>query len=358
MPFVLLSGFADQEIRVPAVVQAVSEPGLPKRRRRWWLPADPWFVERTAAATWAPPLNQVCILARLGPGQQCVGLLTPWNIEERLIWQHLGRPLHSFSWSIIGSAIHLAQQFLTIGNRRRKGVPSVKAFQSHPIELNDDTLLGWKAVAGWQPDKPGALLTTAHILNELGVSTVDPEWLYFKENLPMLFIPAPILALIGQGAWRSILQCVGWDRQWAKLSHKSEQPEPEHMWPEDAWLRRLKVNGLLKSSLSEPKLAFEPRHASNLCARLREWAPGLLRGAAGDQERGILSMELEDAVERLEHFTTVFSRKARRGRHWWHSEHLRADHIVKTYMAANMLKDRSQLSLAPMAVSCLQSFHS
>ena len=145
MPFLLLAAYADGEVRIPSAVRRHSAPL--HKRARWHLPQQDWLRDRLqrVGQIYKPPANQLCILVKLRPGRQCQGLLTPWTIEEDLLWNYFGRQLHSFSWIIDGSPVHLhCNMNFAFGGQRYKWM-TVRNFTAHPLPLRDADIIGHKA---------------------------------------------------------------------------------------------------------------------------------------------------------------------------------------------------------------------
>ena len=279
------------------------------------------------------------MLVRIRPGQECTGVLTPWAAEEQVLWEHFGRPLHMYSWIIDGAAVHLPPG-LTIGDRRFKW-RSICSFDSHPLPLRDDDLVGSVAYDGWRPDSPGPELSVRQMLGTFGCSCDTPEWTHFKTEVPLMLIPNDVLTLIAQRSWKTLAACAGWHRRSViSLLWPRACIEAGNAWPSSGWLCELRNKQKLSAHCPRSTLPLEPRHAATLCSQLRQWALKILSSAGDDV--GQVRMELSDAVLRLEHSAGLGTS----GNPQLSDIEQKADKKVKNYMCACLLRDRNQLQTA------------
>ena len=130
------------------------------------------------------------------------------------------------------------------------------------------------------------------MLGSFGCDSAAAEWLHFKEQLPLLFLPLQILTLAGQKCWETIMLSAAWNRDAAvDYFYPAASRSEMTMWPEAAWLRRLRDQKLLNARCPESDLPFECRHASTLCRRLREWAPAIIEHAGDDAAQVMLILQ-------------------------------------------------------------------
>ena len=105
------------------------------------------------------------------------------------------------------------------------------------------------------------------VLTGLGIDAAS--WDQFTESPICLHVPEAMLALIEKGSWQSVLLRASWMQHHATGAPVRSLAASLH-FPPEAWLKSLRATGRMKSVASRPHLAFQPRHASQLAAKLKE----------------------------------------------------------------------------------------
>ena len=169
----------------------------------------------------------------------------------------------------------------------------------------------------------------------------DNAWEFLGANFPVLCLPAPIVYLMGQGAWHYILHVASWNEKF-KVSFPLGASLREHMqWPSRDWLEHIAKSGLFghRPRRRRPgRDLFTPVHAEELAKRLREWSPLLLNQVALE-ERSDLKHELEDFIGRLDesfHHEAGIQDKKQDG-------HASARKLLSVFLASSQLRNRGNL---------------
>ena len=152
-----------------------------------------WLVNRRDEKDRAAITGQCeCeILVEVGDGRVYDGPLTPWNEEENLLWEHLGRPCAARSLNIRHSIVLQRPVLVQRPSQLKVPIwsPSVPASSVQ--------------VRGFVPPGAGACLDAAGVCNALNVSAEQLN--QFLQAPVCLAIPPILLKLIKKGAWNTVM---------------------------------------------------------------------------------------------------------------------------------------------------------
>ena len=269
-------------------------------------------------------------LVRLEPGVCFSGRLTPWPQEAELLWQYLQCPQGAFSLHV-KDALRLDQPVIVSSVRGSRGNVSLKhaLFQTNAQVLNASSVL---------VTSQGIRLTLPEVFERWGC---DPNSITLAD-VPCLWTPEVILALLLRGRWENLL-----------LKHSVHHIQKQHglvlfwlrslmQWPTDEDMVRLQGYG--KTCVQAPSHALDAEDARFLLHWLRDHASAIIRES---NEPEAMQLKLEQASEGLQVFLLAFqagAASAGTGGKRLSNLAKSAEHLVNSIRVARHVRNKSKLA--------------
>lgn len=356
MVLLALVAYHDGWLRVPQQLRTPDE----SSRSRWFLPRPHWLHQllqessghhllRCAPRVSKPrgaagELFSPC-LAWATQGHAFAGPLTQWNQQDWLLWEHYREPQDAFSLKLQRVVRVFPSLTIPSSGTRDRGQYMRPFLCESPVQLGSRRLF---CAGHWDAPATGrgaaAQLDLAQAEDFLQ-SPLDLDNLL--SNAVCVWLPAPIVHLIAEGVWDSLVLCSSWT--------VATQSQLRTLLPAPICCPHLPA----LASRSSPELSMQHgQHtaqrqshqqqampltreaAAEVAGLLRKWAPAIL--AAADNQQDDLcqtKLELERAVTQLDTFASPRTSTTSR---------YDAVAITKTLLIAALLRNRGNVKAAVM----------